>query len=144
MRISTMLTAGAGAALSLPTLCWALGAGPQATVVLHTTTVVVATALFYLTGRLGDYSQRDALWTGGFAGFIGSASAQFLIHASAVTAPLGTAFTSYGPFGPALYRMDNLSPWWPYAWILWSTAVYALWGAAVWSWAKRRQKVLAH
>lgn len=100
--------------LTSPMVLWSLGLSPRWTLEVHLIAFGLALRLLVMAAALSRRA-RDAVWVGIFGGSLSSIFAQILLHTPHDNANVAAVFSTYGPLGAGLYRLDELTTWWPYA-----------------------------
>lgn len=107
------LTLAVAIVIAAPTGFWLGGATPTTILVVSTLATALTIGLY---GAAARFIQLGRLWAVGLlSGLIGSLLTQITwqVH----PARLATAFAAYASFGPTLYRLNVLKPWWAFAFV---------------------------
>ena len=108
--------------IAAPMGIWLGGAPPGVASLANFAAVIAAIRLYALAANLST-GRSGILYCGLFSGLIGSLAAQIVLHAGGAQ-NLAGAFSAYGAAGPMLFRLDMLTWWWPFLFVLLSGIFY--------------------
>lgn len=141
MRPLSWLTLIGSLILSLPMILWTTGLNATMMMVIHISGFLLILRLLFLAATVAE-SVADVMWVGGYSGLTGSLVSQLLLHLPTASAGVAVAFASYGHIGASMYRLDELTPWWPFLLTLWSGGAYAFLGRLMFILVRsRRQRI---